>query len=510
MTKGVFFLYTHSADRLNEPDDHQDPPAMLERHPKARKVVTLLSGVSIALSAGTNYAFSIYAVQLGQKLDLSSMALNVIGLGGNLGMYISSPLVGRVIDGHGSTIPLLAAALLISMGYGLLWLLYLKPTLPLIVVQTFVGNVLVGLGSSIANSCAVTGTASVFEATHRATAIGTVLAGFGLSAFFWTAIGSYIAKSDTAVLLALWSVGPSLAILLGGLGYFLAGLKHHHVHKDSVYHSDSHREQDPHPSSSSSHSPRQDAGEATRLLFLRGKTQVVDITGWELAKEWDFWMIFMVMSCCCGIGLMMINNLGTMLVALYGAGGTDETVRQYQAHGVSVLSLFNCFGRVFAGTVSDQLKRGLSVGRVWWLSWISCLFLLSQMVGYYVVESMDQVVWLGALVGFSYGNMYGTGPALILEWFGLAHFGTNFGLLNLAPLVCGQLFNLSFGRIFDSHSHPDQGLLCLERQGCYDSVFLITICGAFLSLLVSIWLAFRRPEFHRIKTEDHEAEPFIH
>lgn len=262
-------------------------------------------------------AFSIYSVQLGQKLHLSSTALNVIGLGGNLGMYISSPMVGRVIDRHGCTVPLLAAGLLISMGYGLLWLLYLQPTLPLIVVQTFLGNLFAGLGSSIANSCAVTGTASVFEATHRATAIGTVLAGFGLSAFFWTTIGSHIAKSDTAVLLALLSIGPPLANLLGGLGYFLAGLKHHHVNRDSVYHSDSHGEQDPQPSlssSSSNHSLRQGAGEATQLLLLRGKTQVVDITGWELAKEWDFWMICMVMSCCCGIGLMIINNLSVSLI----------------------------------------------------------------------------------------------------------------------------------------------------------------------------------------------------
>ncbi|PLW10925.1 hypothetical protein PCANC_17406 [Puccinia coronata f. sp. avenae] len=469
---------------------------------KVRKAVTLLSSVSIALSAGTNYAFSIYSVQLGHRLHLSSTALNVIGLAGNLGMYISSPLVGPVIDRYGSTVPLLAAGALISLGYGLLWLLYSHPKLPLVVVQTLVGNLFAGLGSSIANSCAITGTASVFEPAHRATAIGTVLAGFGLSAFFWTTIGSHIAQSDTSVLLALLSIGPSLAILLGAMGYLFVGLNHR---PDSDDHGPSApREQH------ASYSGNDDPAEDTQLLPPQAQ---LDVSGWALAKEPDFWMIWMVMSCCCGIGLMIINNLGTMLVAVHGPTPPDSSnddVRIYQAHAVSLLSIFNCGGRVFAGTLSDQLKRRVSLGRVWWLCWISCLFLMSQLVGYYVVDDMDGVVWLGALVGFAYGNMYGIGPALMLEWFGLRHFATNFGLLNLAPLFCGQVFNLSFGKIFDLHSHPssaprpsddDDGdnhhWVCNDRQDCYRPAFLITICGALISLSLSISLGLRRPEFDK-------------
>ncbi|WAQ85336.1 hypothetical protein PtA15_5A911 [Puccinia triticina] len=403
-------------------------------------------------------------------------------------MYISSPFVGRIIDRYGPTVPLLGAGTLITMGYGILWLLFRTPSLlPLVFVQTFVGNLFAGLGSSIANSCAITGTASVFEPAHRATAIGTVLAGFGLSAFFWTAIGSHIAQSDTAVLLALLSIGPSLAILLGASGYRLVGIGRH-THSTSA-----HQDQPP--------SDYRQSAEDSRLLPVK---KPLEITGWDLVKQPDFWMIWIVMSCCCGTGLMIINNLGTMLVAIYGPIPTDspdQTVRIYQAHAVSVLSIFNCTGRIFAGTLSDLVKRRLMIGRVWWLSWISSLFLLSQLLGYYVVGDLDHVVWLGALVGFAYGNMYGAGPALVLEWFGLRHFATNFGLLNLAPLFCGQLFNLSFGKIFDRHSRPvsspadDHRLVCVDRQGCYQAAFLITICSALLSLSLSISLGFRRSEF---------------
>ncbi|POW03741.1 hypothetical protein PSHT_11538 [Puccinia striiformis] len=340
---------------------------------------------------------------------------------------------------------------------------------------------LIGIGSSIANSCAITGTASVFDSKYRATAMGTVLAGFGLSAFFWTSLASMLVSSeDTASLLKLLSIGPSIAILIGISGYFFLL-------------------SNPHPD-----------------------TKTRDVSGWALVKEVDFWMIWIVMSCCCGIGLMIINNLGTMIVAISGSSPSDptnhQTIRKYQSHAVSILSIFNCLGRIFAGTLSDLMKRKIAVGRVWWLSWISSLFLLSQILGYFMVDRLEEIVWLGALVGFSYGNMYGTAPALVLEWFGLKHFATNFGFLNLAPLLCGQIFNLSFGKIFDSNSHHhstsssfgnDDELVCDLHQDCYRSVFGVTILCALVSLSLSMTLGFRRPEFNNISSPRANSKLFI-
>ncbi|KAH9469387.1 hypothetical protein Pst134EA_009908 [Puccinia striiformis f. sp. tritici] len=487
---------------------------MIEQTAKTRQLITLISSVSIALSAGTNYAFSIYSVQLGHRLKLSSTTLNLIGIAGNLGMYISSPIVGRIIDRYGTMKPLLVGMILISIGYNTLHELYMNPETRLKIVLTSMGNMLIGIGSSIANSCAITGTASVFDSKYRATAMGTVLAGFGLSAFFWTSLASMLVSSeDTASLLKLLSIGPSIAILIGISGYFFVGLHHHHSRVDHHHH---------------------DPLEDTQLLSNpHPDTKTRDVSGWALVKEVDFWMIWIVMSCCCGIGLMIINNLGTMIVAISGSSPSDptnhQTIRKYQSHAVSILSIFNCLGRIFAGTLSDLMKRKIAVGRVWWLSWISSLFLLSQILGYFMVDRLEEIVWLGALVGFSYGNMYGTAPALVLEWFGLKHFATNFGFLNLAPLLCGQIFNLSFGKIFDSNSHHhstsssfgnDDELVCDLHQDCYRSVFGVTILCALVSLSLSMTLGFRRPEFNNISspransklvssTDDDEHQPIL-
>jgi hypothetical protein len=132
------------------------------------------------------------------------------------------------------------------------------------------GNLFAGLGSSIANSCAITGTTFVFAPSHQTTAIGTVLAGFGLSKFFWTTIGHHIAKSDTAIFLALLSISPSLAILLGASGYMLMG-----IGCDDCQASPSSHSQQDQLCTSHSHQSTKD----TQLLPFKKQT---DITGWAL------------------------------------------------------------------------------------------------------------------------------------------------------------------------------------------------------------------------------------
>lgn len=66
-----------------------------------RRYVSLFGSALIALSAGSTYAFSSYAPQLQDALHLSSTQLNVLGLAGNLGMYVSGPIWGRWIDRAG-------------------------------------------------------------------------------------------------------------------------------------------------------------------------------------------------------------------------------------------------------------------------------------------------------------------------------------------------------------------------------------------------------------------------
>lgn len=58
--------------------------------------------------------------------------------------------------------------------------------------------------------------------------------------------------------------------------------------------------------------------------------------------------------------------------------------------------------------------------------------------------TLEQLLSIMALVG--YGFLYGVTPSLVAESFGVAGLSTNWGVLNLSPVVFGNLFNILYGK----------------------------------------------------------------
>lgn len=479
------------------------------------RIIILISSIIVSLSAGTNYAFSAYSPQLAERLKLSSTTLNAIGISGNIGMYFSSPIVGRIIDRIGPRKPLLFASGLLFFGYGIVWEIFRSNPMPdsdhqpiksdpiTIAILAF-GMLLTGIGSSTALSSAAGAAAKSFNPRIRATVIGITLAGFGLSAFFWASIRALFFSDDTANFLLLLSLGTSSFILIGVCG--LSWLDRLEEERRPGFEALADDEQDSLAIASPSQDDRsssQDPENSAREI-IQPVEETVDVYGTKLMKTLDFWLLWIVMGCCCGTALMIINNIGTIIATLdfqqhpFTGNPSDpnrsSTVSHIQSNQVSLLSVFNCLGRIFAGTISDTLEARFNLSKVWWLSWVSSLFLLSQVLGYQVVKNLSSISLLTGLTGFAYGNMYGCGPNLMIVWFGVDHFATNFGFLNLAPVFAGQIINLSFGQIYDAHYRqnplPNQSL-CMEGQLCYRDAFRITIVSCGIAFLLAGLLVFR-------------------
>ncbi|KAH9811603.1 major facilitator superfamily domain-containing protein [Melampsora americana] len=447
------------------------------------RCLILISSIIISLSAGTNYAFSAYSAQLAQRLKLSSTTLNSIGISGNLGMYFTSPIVGQIIDRIGPQKPLLFASLSLCLAFGML---------------------LTGIGSSTALSSAAGAAARSFHPRIRATVIGFTLAGFGLSAFFWARIGTLFFSDETESFLLLLCLGTSSFILIGFCG--LSSLDSLQQEGRSNFEPLLDDEPDSSVIASSSHdhlSPSTDDQEDDHhpQEIIEELDEKVDVYGTKLMKTLDFWLLWIVMGCCCGTALMIINNLGTIIATLdfqQPSSPSDpnhsSNLAHLQSNQVSLLSIFNCLGRIFAGTISDTLEARLGLSKVWWLGWVSSLFFLSQALGYQVVKNLASISILTGLTGFAYGNMYGTGPNLMIIWFGVDHFATNFGFLNLAPVFAGQIFNLSFGQIYDAHTRinpiPNQ-LICMQGQSCFREAFRMTIVSCGIACFLAGVLVFR-------------------
>lgn len=97
----------------------------------------------------------------------------------------------------------------------------------------------------------------------------------------------------------------------------------------------------------------------------------LDLSGWRMLRHTDFQLLFLYLGMCSGIGLMVINNLGTVTVTLAEEGTDPRSIATMQAHLVSLLSICNCLGRLAVGFLSDiflhHVPERYQFARVWWL-----------------------------------------------------------------------------------------------------------------------------------------------
>lgn len=256
----------------------------------------------------------------------------MIGLWGNLGMYSLGVPVGMIVDHRGSRPAVVAGAALMAIGYLPLYAAYNKGSGSVVLFCLF--SFLSGLGGCMAFASAVK-TAALNWPFHRGTATAFPLAAFGLSAFFFSFLGSVFFPGDPSGFLLLLGIGSSSFTLMG---FFF--LKVHPVpSSQSRYtplpHSDldryRHNEgavpmrrlppKDPRTSHSRNSSINNPAGSSSNYAnshdteedhFLVSDDPLddsheVDIRGLKLMKDVSFWQFFLIMAILAGVGLMTIK-----------------------------------------------------------------------------------------------------------------------------------------------------------------------------------------------------------
>jgi MFS family permease len=335
------------------------------RHNRARIVASVAATV-ISLACGTNYVYSAWAPQFAEKLKLSATESNLIGLSGNLGMYLMGVPVGLFVDHQGPRPAVLIGACVLALGYFPLHVAYNNGSGSVPLLCFF--SVLSGLGGCMAFAASVK-TSAINWPDHRGTATAFPLAAFGLSAFFFSLFGSFLVPGDTGNFLLLLACGT---FGLPTIGFFF--LKTYPAPTDyqavpsaeQVIDSPTRDSSDgPKPSRfvlegdvssepgtstlSSSHEPpsvataahtqpsapsqpsagplaaadlygQVDVDEDTPLLQSpspeaqaartsvdTGRSHRVDIRGIELLRTLGFWQLFSIMAILAGVGLMTIK-----------------------------------------------------------------------------------------------------------------------------------------------------------------------------------------------------------
>ncbi|XP_044721970.1 major facilitator superfamily domain-containing protein [Hirsutella rhossiliensis] len=486
------------------------------------RLVASVAATLISLACGTNYVYSAWAPQFAERLDLSSTQSNLIGLSGNLGVYSLGVPVGVLIDRRGPRPFVLFGAALLAIGYFSLHQAYDSASGSVATLCFF--SYLSGLGSCMAFAAAVK-TSALNWPHHRGTATAFPVAAFGLSAFFFSSLGSIFFPGNPSAFLKLLSWGTFGLTLFG---FFFLRVSSHRVHEassrpgspdptfrrtlsaeaEAFYPRSATAPQcspEPGPTATSvpgdAREPQANIDETSSLMppplatpenvvassVDIDRSRRIDFRGLRLLRTHSFWHLFSIMAILAGTGLMTINNIGNNANALW-KHFDDSVSKSFLVHRqqmlVSALSVCSFVGRLLSGVGSDFLVRSLHASRLWCL-FVACLVFLVAQVFALSVQNPHLLGFVSAFSGLGHGVLFGVFPSLVTEAFGIRGLSQNWGFMMLAPVASSNVFNLLYG------------------LDCYRTAYWITF-GACCGGLVITLQAIRHERLERAKDNDGE------
>lgn len=212
-------------------------------------------------------------------------------------------------------------------------------------------------------------------------------------------------------------------------------------------------------------------------------------------------MLILLISTACGIGsnLTAIDNLGQIGESL---GYPTKTINSF----VSLVSIWNYFGRIFAGLVSEKLLVKLKFPR----PLMTTLFLFLSSIGHLLIAFPvpGSVYVASVIIGFSFGAQFPLLNAIISELFGLKHYATLFNVGQLASPLGSYILNVRVtGLLYDHEATKDllrkkiyrssaEELTCIGAH-CYRLSFIILAAATCFGAFASLILVARTREFYK-------------
>ncbi|KAK5175536.1 uncharacterized protein LTR77_000675 [Saxophila tyrrhenica] len=464
------------------------------------------------LDADYPIAFSAWEPAFAERLELTATQANLIGNFGNIGMYAMGIPGGLLIDSRGPRWGVFVGVIGLSVGYFPLHTAYDKGPGSMSVPALCFFSLMTGIASCTAFSAALKVCALNWP-QHRGTATAFPLSAFGLSAFFWTTLSSFLFPDNISAYLLLLAIGATTLVFVGML--FLRTVPPSSSY-EAVSTDDGSSNRMRRTSSHSRHSSKASTGdevgredERASLVSSDGSVpgdipegkvhkaqpRKPDISGWILLRTPKFWQLWIILGLLCGVGLMTINNIGNDARALwyhFDPKVSHDFIQGRQLIHVGILSLGSFTGRLCSGIGSDWLIHHNS-SRFWTLVASASIFTVAQVLAM-ILSNPHYLFLLSSLTGLAYGALFGVFPALVADAFGTSGMAINWGAMTLAPVATGNIFNLLYGSILDGNSVARGGdgkhageLVCDAGKACYSSAYWITLLASVVGILWTLW-----------------------
>lgn len=461
--------------------------------PPVRKALVLLSCTFLGLICGTLYLYSSYSPQFADRLKYSVSDSSSIALLGTLGVAISGPIAGRVVDKRGYTVALVIGGLSIVTGYlGLKKQFDLQRSHVTLLAFLFV---LVGMGSTFINLTCLKCCAVSFPSI-RGVATSLPLALYGLSALFYSVVASMFFPGNTSEFLGFLAYSSAAIFMLCAPS--VISCDREHMKRKQVHETIEMTSMGPNSSRSTTPMP------LAPLLALVPTSPAIGTNvalpsrqphNQSLISSFPFWLLFVTTGSLAALGQMYIYSVGYMVKALLFRFSNSAMIQKDQQLQVGLLSIANCFGRIMGGVLGDVITQSFRKSRSWLLYLPAGGFLFTQVMGL-TTTAYEALSAVSLLTGFFYGFTFCIMPLIIGDIFGMANFSYNWGIVGLAPILPSFYFTSLFGKIYDSHTVVKDGApaACTIGNRCYNSIFELTLAVALLSLVLVTVFNFIPPE----------------
>mmetsp|Transcript_9752 Transcript_9752/g.22959 ORF Transcript_9752/g.22959 Transcript_9752/m.22959 type:complete len:556 (+) Transcript_9752:51-1718(+) len=496
----------------NNASGHSSPQSSLRSHDddsytsSLRAIIpTLVVSILLGLVSGTLYGFGRYARRLKKVLDLTQSQVQTLGICMDCGNYVGHPLTGLIYDRKGPVVSCLVAAVIVFFSYWRIrWTMLnhgddLTPAASFLLDVAFCG---VGFGSGLGYIAGLGSTTKALlklstngsPSQYFGTGIGLVAASYGLSS---TLVGiSYQNLPDLQTFFLFWALIVPPVNLCAALMFRMQG-RSNDATTGAEESSSQMTTEEPsmRPLLSSSNlavlsssnlqdlaAGKPDCAPVTDLRSLEEEATLADsvtLAVWESWRKLEFWLLFASFSCVSGSGLLVINNLSTMVQSMGGSDSTAGTL-------IIVLGISNVSGRILMGILGDSAtSTSPTLRRIQLLQAVNITIALAMLLGFFGGQHTVCLAILVIMVAVAYGGSWVLVVALASSLFGKDHFGKDYGLLALGPAISGMIFNQASARWYEQHASFDN--TCFGRE-CYQTAYLVAGLVALMGSVITLIL----------------------
>jgi OFA family oxalate/formate antiporter-like MFS transporter len=348
----------------------------------ANRVVPVIAAIVIQLCLGTAYLWSIFQNGIASSLFQGDNAAAGLTFSLLLAMLtIGSTIGGRMADKYGPRNVVILGGWILAAGFFLAS--FVTASAPWLIWVTYgvMGGVGMGFTYSTTIACA-----QKWYPDKRGLITGIIVASLGFGGVVFTpiiesliaAFGG-VAQGETRTFLVL-SIIFAVVCTVGG--WFVRN-------------------------------PPKDYAPQGQAVKAAGGVASVSYTPAQVLRMPQFYILTATLMLACMGGLMMIGFAKPIAIAR----GMAESA----TIGVYAISLFNSFGRLFWGWLSDRLGRKNTL-----------LVLLTGTAVLSLMVNLAAGLWIYVLIGcigFIYGGFLSTFPAFTADLFGAKNMAANYGMV---------------------------------------------------------------------------------